>query len=467
MGKIEEQYKNHHHNRQETDFDRAEIWKSVSADLDAKQRKSNRFIWFLGMLALFGLVITFMANHKESISLTADNLNSELTHVKTLPNKVNNASGYQENNETSKDSGDDIYSIDEQGVSDLSFRPQPDVDEEPMNSLFVDKNQSNSLLKHKIQSEIAHLETHENSGTQETKTLDTVNAHQNNNHAIESSNQAKTSRDHQSFRIEKLQVIPCGILPLHQPPINLPSFSRLETNKQRIELSICSGFNQSNLHFDNADVDFETLNISTSRGLGWGIRGYVTFINKYNLRLSTGVGLDELNTVFDYSNTITFEGFQSDGLIGFVQDGDDIIPLLGERPVTISQTRIVKHHNQIKMLSAPLLIGRQFKKVRHSLCLEVGITPRLVLSQKGRNVNQQNDIIDFDENPNSIPLKPFQISLSFHGSYRYAINDRLSAQASVLFDQGIGRFSELHNQKVRFSQVAMQTGIIYSMYSAK
>ncbi|WMX15675.1 outer membrane beta-barrel protein [Aureispira sp. CCB-E] len=259
-------------------------------------------------------------------------------------------------------------------------------------------------------------------------TSDNTNESQLNNHssstinknaAAETLNWNKGSKKIKTLDIQNLSIQ----LPLEQkhttPELTDAFFLNKRTNRTKFNIGSFLGLHTiKNIFFapSNSNNIGHLLNEGYQYELGTSIGVEVEFYFYKNLFVLTG---------FEYNQSMSeFNSTQSWG----ITRANPISPT-GYSNATA--TRVVKHHNKMTYYAIPLFLGIQKSIGRLNYGISLGIHFNFTQSQKGKTLDQYNNIVMLETEATPFPVSKFFISYSCRPFISYKINKNITIQLRV------------------------------------
>lgn len=172
----------------------------------------------------------------------------------------------------------------------------------------------------------------------------------------------------------------------------------------------------SDLYKGNNQLNLkDQINKATSADLGQSISLVLEWQFSKRLHLSTGLEFLNTQTVFNYvsqSNTVAvLDDYPDLGLI-------DVLAI-----------RTVKHHNKQSIFSIPIAIGTSKKFRDFDLGINAGIGLNYIVNQKGKSLNEENIITEYDsENNDPLPYQQYFLSYQLQPHLTYSIRKQFKIQ---------------------------------------
>jgi hypothetical protein len=136
-----------------------------------------------------------------------------------------------------------------------------------------------------------------------------------------------------------------------------------------------------------------------------------------------------LSTGFEYLNTRTeFNYIEEWDTLAVVPDYESL------GLIDAIATRKVKHNNQQKILSVPIMIGTSKDFAAFELGVELGLGLNYIISQKGMSLDTEGSIAEYDSKDNNgVPYRQFFLSYQLQPYLSYAVTERFSFQLQPIF----------------------------------
>lgn len=212
--------------------------------------------------------------------------------------------------------------------------------------------------------------------------------------------------------------------------LSMPHALRTERIKSNyLYISAMTGINAIDYNFksaSNAEIadlknQAENLYSGSSYGIHVGAQG-----RKYGIK--TGVEYHQLWSEFNYESTNEIP-MQLDSVIlkewRDANSGELINAIYGDTIINVTETRTVRHYNNVQRFSIPLQAGIQKKKGKISYGLDLGPVFNFTTGQSGRALalDEIGEIVDFDGTDLPSPFKSFDVSLMVSPSLALSISD--------------------------------------------
>ncbi len=226
-----------------------------------------------------------------------------------------------------------------------------------------------------------------------------------------------------------------------------------------------ANFNSFKYKTDNL-TDLAELKNTTETG-EWGISTGLnaSLLLKNRWLLSSGLEYHQLGTKFEYKEVENGEVLKENELLKVWIDeitNDTIKTLYGDTFVNATSTRHVLHYNKYKLISIPVEVGLQEDTGKLIFGTTLGAVFSINTFQKGRTLNKDTEIVDFDKESTTASFNNFSVGLrvSPFVGYRIADNWMISASPQMTW-QAATNFDET---EIKFNarQFNLNVGIGYS-----
>ena len=166
-----------------------------------------------------------------------------------------------------------------------------------------------------------------------------------------------------------------------------------------------------------------------------------------NINFITGIEFMDARTEFNYIQTW------------------DTTMLRNNNPMDIinaKATRTVKHHNRKQYICIPLMVGKSMGFGKFNVGINVGVGANFLISQKGKSLNSESEILEYKPSTNILPAKKRFISYQVIPYLNYQSSDNFAFQIRPSF-----RFQNNGNDKfygVKHSSIlsGVRLGIVYT-----
>jgi len=177
----------------------------------------------------------------------------------------------------------------------------------------------------------------------------------------------------------------------------------------------------SNLYQNNNEVSTKgILQQATSTDLGQSLAISLQWSLTKKIHLSTGIEYLNARTEFNY-----------------IEEWDTLAVVPDYEPLGFIEaraTRTVKHNNQQKILSVPLMIGISKDLAAFELGVELGLGFNYLIGQKGKSLNVTGQVEDYNSKINNIvPYRNFFLSYQVQPYLNCAVNERFALQLQPIF----------------------------------
>lgn len=204
----------------------------------------------------------------------------------------------------------------------------------------------------------------------------------------------------------------------------------------------------SNLYQNSIEANTkEKLEEATNLDLGQSIAVSLRWNLTKKIHLSTGFeylnARTEFNHVEEWDTLAVVPNYESLGLIDAVA------------------TRTVKHNNQQKILSVPIMIGISKDVSAFELGVELGIGLNYIVHQKGKSLNAEGSIKDYNSVDNNItPYRQFFLSYQLRPYLNCAVTERLAVELQPTFRYQQHGESNLYGAKISSYALGLRLGAV-------
>ncbi len=128
------------------------------------------------------------------------------------------------------------------------------------------------------------------------------------------------------------------------------------------------------------------------------------------------------------------------------------------------ETRKVVHHNKFKAISIPLSFGVKKQFAKMNIGLNAGVSYNFFVSQKGKTINGQQNIIAFDGQSQTVtPFKSSFFAFQLNPFIDFIANDRLNFRFSTSFKYEPQGKSNLYGLKQYSFFIGMGGGVVFKI----
>ncbi len=235
------------------------------------------------------------------------------------------------------------------------------------------------------------------------------------------------------------------------------------------EISLSVGVNHLDRKFETSIADVligyrKELNSSSITDVGYTSNARGTWMIKNStFRLSTGLGIDQFRTRLDFSNSRQVSTVIDGQIVAVEIDSTGAqTPVYGSSDVNAVETRIVLHHNDFLMLNIPIEVGVQTQLKRWTFGVDAGASYHLVLSQKGRGIDAEGAITDFDSSGSgSLPLAKSFVSIQARPFISWTATDKLGLRLTPSFKTIPTSDSDFHGVKSSATAFGLSAGLVF------
>lgn len=215
-----------------------------------------------------------------------------------------------------------------------------------------------------------------------------------------------------------------------KPVLKSELFSNPKTEKIESKtyfISAMTGVNILDYHFSSiSNGDLAELKNHAEKlftGSSYGLYAGKKFRN-YNL--STGIEYHQLWSKFDFKS-VKLDSIVLDSVLlkewRDAETGELINAIYGDATNNVTETRTVRHYNNIQRFSVPLQFGFHKQKGKINYALDLGPVFNFTIAQSGRTINSTEQIVDFDGTAFPSPFKSFDISVMISPSLGIDISE--------------------------------------------
>lgn len=234
------------------------------------------------------------------------------------------------------------------------------------------------------------------------------------------------------------------------------------------EIGITGGLNM--LKFKYGSNNFVNLKnakeTSESSIIGYniGLESSITWKEKYIF--STGIEYNHLWSKFDYTKSNHYQEIRPNQIIKIWVNSttnDTLRTETGEVIINGVTRRKVVHHNNYKRFSIPLEIGLRKQIGLIELGVKTGATINFTTAQKGRNIDENFDFINFEKGDVGAPYKAFDIGLRVNTFIGFKYTDRLTFRLHPTWSWNKGNTFDSTDINLSIHQFRLNFGASYSI----
>lgn len=522
MKDLEKEFKNRFKNQElpNDNFDTEGLWDSIAEELDEQSSDKKPVFPFKRILPLSALLIICVAGLSLYFSNTKE---QELATKKetTLNNKIGSENDSNKKDEEQKPGltyTSSVINTDKTNNTDASATNKTSTlvsDEKQSN-----KNTNNQSLKNNTfqNSNISSSKTNlgsdlkkssekikiindskakkptnnetknilENNQQATTKKVKETNTKQTpNNESIEKNKSVKPKQKptHQEKiarleGIERLSISP--LIPISKETIlsvnnnDEPSVLNgiiTPTNNQLVswQVEAFTGINKLKLNHDSDDPVLKSLKEDTEKGIYGQSSGlHLSGVYKKNYLFTSGIEMHNSWTQLNYkegtfgvipNNIITIDATlnQVTGKVGSTQITDTVA-------INTQQLTNVLHHNNLRTISIPVLVGYQKNYHRWIFGIRGGVVFNFATQQSGKTFDEELDIITFSKGDDLAPFQSFQIGFRANPFIGYRLNKKWTATINPSWSSFQSRQLGTSDINLGIQQWNFNVGIRYRLF---
>lgn len=235
------------------------------------------------------------------------------------------------------------------------------------------------------------------------------------------------------------------------------------------ELSLSMGSVLLKNSFHSGDNASETMirdELSATTHQDWGYSGSVkaTLKNKSPITLSLGVDFDHWRSIYDkvtHSQTTVTE---DDRIIDLTTNSEgEVVPVYGPLDFAARETHTILHHNSFKMITIPVEVGFEKNFNLWNVGLNLGLGYSQIVSQNGRSLNENGELVFFEKGDENLPFR--KSGISYHaGSYiGYKFHEKFELRLEPSYRTLPKHDSPLHGVRISSHAYSIKIGLAYRL----
>ena len=286
------------------------------------------------------------------------------------------------------------------------------------------------------------------------------------------SNTSETSADEKAkYFVENISSLPVTYLNIPEAKLTGLSYQpsqheKEETYKPLLEFSFLSGVNTMRIipkGGGNLSTFTEQLSKATATNAGISSGFRVAYLMNRQLSVISGIDYEKTQTVFEFTADKTAPVWVPDHLAKYSLDPITGDTINAEYGAMINQRTIhhVLHHNKFTSISIPLELGYRKALGVWTVGINMGASYNFFLSQKGRTINTELDIYDFDDKTTANrPFRKSFFALQLNPYVDLRVNDRFSIRFNPVLKYQNHGMSDLYKTKQSSVLMGLRGGLV-------
>lgn len=232
------------------------------------------------------------------------------------------------------------------------------------------------------------------------------------------------------------------------------------------EISGWGGINVLNLNYQGkGTTDLAELKKQSETGeLGTSFGLSASLLLKDRWLFGTGLAYHERWSKFEREQETSIQVVKENQLLQVWVDadtGDTLNRRFGDATVDAIATRNVVHYNQYQRFSIPIEFGVQKKTQKLVYGITAGGLLNFTIKQSGKTLDENGEIVEFDKDSATAPLKPFSLGFRLSPFLGYRVTERLTLKINPGWTfVPHGKFADT-NIKLNTQQLNLNLGIGY------
>lgn len=255
---------------------------------------------------------------------------------------------------------------------------------------------------------------------------------------------------------------------IDDPKVPYPTPENEEAKNSSWEISIWGGMNSTNLNF-RSDLLPALASVKNNAekkqlGMSFGLDLSKVWNNKY--MINSGLEYHHAWSKFDYIKIDSANVLKENQLVKIwvnTSTGDTINRLYDDVNVNSVTTLKIIHHNKYQRFTIPIQFGLQKSTQTIVYGLSAGATFNVTISQSGRTLDSNANIVAFDNDSPASTFKPFGIGLRISPFIGYRISEKLTLNIQPQWNWASRTSFDGSDIKVRAHQLNLNLGIGYRL----
>jgi hypothetical protein len=247
-----------------------------------------------------------------------------------------------------------------------------------------------------------------------------------------------------------------------QLPKHLLEDDQKTTTKQSGRFALLGGISIWNMSYGNSKPDRDTYEKSL---ISYHAQFNYFLPLKKNFSLMVGLGYQQLESQFEWSNTIndykitlsdTILQVQTNALTGNLSE------TRGDIVLTTTATQKIHHFNRIQLYQIPIGIAKTWVSKNWQTDILAGGSVNILSKNKGRTL-YQNEIQDFNGSTTNFLSNQWKFNAFVGLRSTYKINERLGIMTGVHFQKSLSNWSTKDGIKIRPNIWSLELGLGYQL----
>jgi hypothetical protein len=195
-------------------------------------------------------------------------------------------------------------------------------------------------------------------------------------------------------------------------------------------------------------------------------QGQVNYIHtlKKNYTILIGLQYQQLESQLDWSldledYTITLTDTIVEVHTSLISGKEKVIR--GDVDLVVPAKRMVRHHNQIRLIQIPFAVGKTWVSKKWQMDLLVGGSLNVLSKNKGRTLFE-NEIRDYNGSDTGFFKNQWTVNAMLSGRLTYHLNQHWGLSSGLQFQKSLSNWSTEENVTMRPSVLLLDVGLSYT-----